>query len=214
MKEKVKHANLFQLALKITIGWFLEDILNYQTQISTRRSAKTICWKPSNFVTKTRLCQPAKNLHSLRLTVCPLKIGQAPKKKIHLPTIAFAMAFAVTFRRDNVPPQKKTATSAKNRSMLKKISPLFLDIPVKMLHALTVKVGAGIRPGPSGIFFRGKSLNVGTGFRKPSLFSIVGKKTRFIPCNSQDPWLFFMLGWTEKKNALFMKYGDLLHEQF
>lgn len=106
MKEKVKHANLFQLALKITIGWFLEDILNYQTQISTRRSAKTICWKPSNFVTKTRLCQPAKNLHSLRLTVRPLKIGRAPKKKIHLPTIAFQGLLLLLSRRDMSPHQK------------------------------------------------------------------------------------------------------------
>ena len=60
MKEKVKHAKLFHLALKITIGWFLEDILNYQTQISTRRSAKTIVDSPATNVTQTRLFQPAK----------------------------------------------------------------------------------------------------------------------------------------------------------
>ena len=77
-----------------------------------------------------------------------------------------------------------------------------------MLRALTVKVGAGIRPGPSGIFFRGKSLNVGTGFRKPSLFLIVGKKTRFIPCNSQDPWFF---SWSaepkKKKRVIYEVWG-------
>ena len=126
MKEKVKHANLFQLALKISIGWFLvlEDILNYQTKISTRRSAKTIVDSPATtslklgFVNRQKLTLPETNSS-------PLKIGQVPKKKIHLPpTIAFARAFAVTFKEGHVPPKKNLQVQL-HRSMLKKSLPFF-----------------------------------------------------------------------------------------
>jgi len=75
-------------------------------------------------------------------TFAPSKLAGPQKRKYVFQPLLFK-GFCCYFQGGTCPPKKKSATSASSFNA-EKISPLFLDIPVKMLHALTVKVGAGI----------------------------------------------------------------------
>ena len=113
------------------------------------------------------------------------------------------------------PPKKNLQLQLHRSNCWKKKSPLFLTLYGENASRFN---GESRRWDLTwsfvGIFFRGKSLKVGTEFWKPTLF-FWGKKSDSSPAiSSTDPWFFFMVGGTEKKRRYFLKYGDVLHEHF
>ena len=129
-----------------------------------------------------------------------------PKKENTSSNHCFSRAFAVTFREGHVPP-KKICNFSFIVQCWKNLSPFSRHSGENASRFNGESRRWDLTWSFVGIFFRGKSLNVGTGFRKPSLFLIMGKKTRFIPCNSQDPWFFSWSAEPKKKRVVYEVWG-------